>query len=602
MEMDKFKIMVGKCLISGYSRQYILAKLLFPDVVCDVDDDKKPYLKELFPERKLSDNACVTRIGPSPTGFVHLGNLYNAIIAERLAHQSDGTFYLRIEDTDNKREVEGAVETLINAMKYFGVEFDEGATADGDRGNYGPYCQRQRKEIYHTVAKYLVAIGKAYPCFLTEEELTEIREQQTANKENIGIYGKYAEKNRNLTLMEVNENIEAGKPWVLRYKAEKSFGGNNEIAKIVQSLIDKNSGEYFLSDNIYINKNGEEYIKVEDAIRGTLKMPRNSMDFVILKSDGIPTYHFAHVVDDHFMCSTHVIRGEEWLSSLPIHIELFNTLNWQPPVYCHTATLMKMDGESKRKLSKRKDPELALSYYQQEGYSPDAVWEFLLTLLNSNFEEWRIANPDKDYREFPYTLENMSISGALVDLDKLRDISKNVICRMTAEQVYSKWLEWCETYNGDFAQLIKKYPERTVSALNVGKGGNKPRKDLETWKQACDFMSFWYDETFKFEDEMSAEADEETRKLFFAKYLETYNHSDNSSEWFAKVKAITQELGFAVKPKDFKKNPDQYKGSIVNITNMLRIALTGRANAPDIWEVSQVLGEEIVRKRLEKWI
>ncbi|MDE6780110.1 MAG: glutamate--tRNA ligase [Ruminococcus sp.] len=540
-----------------------LAEILFPDIKETPED-----IIKRFPDRNLPDGACVTRIGPSPTGFVHLGNLYNAIIAERLARQSGGVFYLRIEDTDQKREVKGAVETLINAMGYFGVEFDEGATSDGDNGAYAPYRQRQRKNIYQVFAKYLVQQGKAYPCFLTAEELEAIREQQTANKENTGIYGKYAEKSRSLAIEQIEENIASGKPWVLRYMGEET----------------------------------DEYITVEDAVRGRLEMPRNNMDFVLLKSDGIPTYHFAHVIDDHFMHSTHVIRGEEWLSSLPMHVEMFNALDWKQPVYCHTATLMKMDGESKRKLSKRKDPELALSYYQQEGISNDAVWELLLTLLNSNFEEWRIANPDTDYREFPYTLEKMSISGALVDLDKLRDISKNVICRMSAEQVYEKWLEWCVKYNGDFAELIQKYPKRTLSALNVGKGGNKPRKDLETWKQACDFMSFWYDETFKFEDDMSVECDDQTRKLFFARYLETYNHSDGSSEWFAKVKEITQDLGFAVKPKDFKKNPDQYKGSIVNITNMLRIALTGRANAPDIWEVSQVLGEDIVRKRLEKWI
>lgn len=541
----------------------LLAQVLFPDISETPED-----IDRRFPNRVLPSGACVTRIGPSPTGFVHLGNLYNAIIAERLAHQSDGVFYLRIEDTDNKREVEGAVETVINAMAYFGVEFDEGAVVDGDNGNYAPYRQRQRKDIYQVFAKYLVQQGKAYPCFLTAEEIDSIREQQTENKENPGIYGKYAEKSRSLTIEQIKENIEQGKPWVLRYMGVET----------------------------------DEYITVEDAVRDKLEMPRNNMDFVLLKSDGIPTYHFAHVIDDHFMHSTHVIRGEEWLSSLPMHVELFNILGWNQPVYCHTATLMKMEGTSKRKLSKRKDPELALSYYQQEGISQDAVWEFLLTILNSNYEEWRIANPDTDYRKFPYSLEKMSISGALVDLDKLRDISKNVICRMSAEQVCEKWLEWCESYNEEFAQLINKYPERTVSALNVGKGGNKPRKDIETWKQACDFMSFYYDETFEINDEMSAECDDETRKIFFEKYLASYNHEDDSSAWFAKVKELTQELGFAVKPKEFKKNPEQYKGSIVNITNMLRIALTGRANAPDIWEVSHVLGEDIVRKRLEKWL
>lgn len=539
-----------------------LADLLFPDVT-----EKPEEMEARFPERELPEGACVTRIGPSPTGFVHLGNLYNALIGERLAHQSGGVFYLRIEDTDSKREVEGAVETVINAMNYFGVNFDEGAVSGGDNGSYGPYRQRQREGIYHVFAKHLVQRGLAYPCFLTAEQIEAIREKQTANKENPGIYGEYAAC-RDLTLQQVEENIKAGREWVLRYRGVQT----------------------------------DEYISVEDAVRGKLEMPRNNMDFVLLKSDGIPTYHFAHVVDDHLMRSTHVIRGEEWISSLPMHVELFNALGWKMPVYCHTATLMKMEGTGKRKLSKRKDPELALSYYQQEGISSDAIWEFLLTVLNSNFEEWRIANPDADYRDFPYSLEKMSISGALVDLDKLRNISKDVIGRMTADDVYKNWLGWCDEYNKDFAELIRKYPERTIAALNVGKGGNKPRKDLETWKQACSFMSFYYDETFAVSDDMPAECDEETRKLFFAKYLESYNHGDDSSEWFAKVKTITEELGFAVKPKDYKKNPEQYKGSIVHITNMLRIALTGHANAPDIHEVSHVLGEDIVRNRLEKWL
>ncbi len=539
-----------------------LANLLFPDVTAQPED-----MENRFPQRELPAGACVTRIGPSPTGFVHLGNLYNALIGERLAHQSDGVFYLRIEDTDNKREVEGAVETVISAMSYFGVNFDEGAVSGGDNGNYGPYRQRQREEIYHVFAKHLVQRGLAYPCFLTAEEIDVIREKQTANKENPGIYGEYAAC-RDLSVDQVKENISAGKEWVLRYRGVQT----------------------------------DEYIAVEDAVRGKLEMPRNNMDFVLLKSDGIPTYHFAHVVDDHLMRSTHVIRGEEWLSSLPMHVELFGALGWQMPIYCHTATLMKMEGTGKRKLSKRKDPELALSYYQQEGISADSIWEFLLTVLNSNFEEWRIANPDADYRDFPYTLEKMSISGALVDLDKLRNISKDVIGRMTAENVYKNWLSWCEEYDQTFAELIKKYPERTVAALNVGKGGNKPRKDLETWKQACVFMSFYYDETFSVADEMPEECDEETRKLFFAKYLESYDHADDSSAWFDKVKTITDELGFAVKPKDYKKNPDQFKGSIVHITNMLRIALTGRANAPDIHEVSHVLGEDIVRNRIKNWL
>ncbi len=540
-----------------------LANLLFPDVTGTPEE-----LEQRFPERNLPEQAVVTRIGPSPTGFVHLGNLYNAVIGERLAHQSGGVFYLRIEDTDEKRKVEGAVETLISAMQYFGVNFDEGATADGDNGNYAPYRQRQRKEIYHIIAKYLTLQGKTYPCFLTAEEIDAIREQQTANKENPGIYGKYAEANRNLTLEQIQENLNAGKSWVLRFRGEDT----------------------------------EESILVQDAVRGELRMPRNNMDFVLLKSDGIPTYHFAHVVDDHFMRSTHVIRGEEWISSLPMHVELFNTLGWKQPVYCHTATLMKIEDGKKRKLSKRKDPELALAYYQQEGICPEAVWEFLLTLLNSNFEEWRLANPEADYHEFPYTIEKMSISGALVDLDKLRDVSKEVLSRMTAENLYAGLLAWCEEYQTSFAELLKVYHDRAIKALNVGRGGAKVRKDLENWKQACEFLSFYFDETFTQQDNMPEEISETDRKAFFKEYLDSYQHSDDSSAWFAKVKEITEKLGYAVKPKDFKKHPEDYKGSIIHITNMIRIALTGRANAPDIWEVSQVLGEEIVISRLQKWL
>ncbi|MCH5333776.1 MAG: glutamate--tRNA ligase, partial [Agathobacter sp.] len=518
-------------------------------------------------ERDLPQGANVTRIGPSPTGFVHLGNLYNAIIAERLAHQSGGVFYLRIEDTDNKREVPGAVSTIINAMAYFGVNFDEGAVAGGDNGAYGPYRQRQRKDIYQTFAKWLVLQDKAYPCFLSEEEISLIRDRQNEKKEDIGIYGKYAEKNRNLSIDEIKEKIDNGEKWVLRFKGSMN----------------------------------SDYIAVDDAIRGRLEMPRNFHDFILLKSDGIPTYHFAHVVDDHLMRSTHVIRGEEWIPSLPIHIELFREFGWEHPIYCHTATLMKMEGSSKRKLSKRKDPELALSYYQEEGISQDAVWEFLLMILNSNYEEWRIANPMSDYREFAYTLEKMSISGALVDLDKLKDVSKNVISQMTAEEVYEKWHHWCRSYDEEFAALIEKYKGRTVAALSVGRGGEKPRRDIETWKQACQFMSFYYDEKFEIVDAMPEECDEELIRSFFRKYLESFDYRDDSAAWFDKVKGLTEEFGFAVKPKDYKKNPDAYKGSIVHITNMLRVALTGRSNAPDIWEVTHVLGEEIARERLSKW-
>jgi glutamyl-tRNA synthetase len=548
-----------------------LASLLFPEVT-----ETREEVEARFPKRQLPEGAKVTRIGPSPTGFIHLGNLYNAIIAERLAHQSNGVFYLRIEDTDQKREVAGAVETIISSMAYFNVFFDEGATIEGDKGDYGPYRQRQRAAIYHVFAKWLVEQGMAYPCFCTAEELEAVREQQQANKELTGYYGKYAIC-RNWTLEQVQEALAAGKPYVLRFRAPET----------------------------------DQYIEVNDAIRGVLKMPANNMDFVLLKSDGIPTYHFAHCIDDHLMQSTYIIRGEEWIASLPMHVALFAAMGWEEPIYCHTATLMKIDTavdedgnekQIKRKLSKRKDPELALAYYQQEGICQDAVWEFLLTLLNSNYEEWRIANPDASYLDFPYTLEKMSNSGALVDLEKLDNISKEVLCRMPAEKVYEKWSAWCKEYNPDFYALLTANKDKTIQALNVGKGGNKPRKDLVSWKQACDFMSFYYDETFRVEDEMPAEVDEATRKEFFRRYLDSYDHAADSSTWFAKVKEISGDMGFAVKPKDYKKHPEDYKGSIVHTTNMLRVALTGHANAPDIWEVSHVLGEECVRQRIEKYL
>ena len=540
-----------------------LGELLFPDTTLTRED-----MERRFPERRLPPGACVTRIGPSPTGFVHLGNLYNAIIGERLAHQSGGVFFLRIEDTDNKREVDGAVQLVIDSMAHFGVRFDEGATSDGDAGNYGPYRQRQRKEIYHVFAKWLVQNGFAYPCFLTAEELDAIREEQTARKETTGFYGQYAERSRGLTLDQIQKNLNEGKPWVLRYRGVMT----------------------------------EESITVEDAIRGRLVMPRNDMDFVLLKSDGIPTYHFAHVIDDHLMRSTHIIRGEEWLPSLPMHVELFRVLGWTLPTYCHTATLQKMEGSSRRKLSKRKDPELGLSYYVQEGYSKDVLWEFLLTLLNSNYEEWRLANPEAAYLDFPFTLEKMANSGALVDLEKLRSISKEVLCRTAPEKIYGEWLDWCKSYAPEYAALLERYRDRSLAALSVGKGGAKPRKDLETWKQACDFMSFYYDERFQIYDAMPAEIDEAARSSFFRDYLESLDFSDDSKAWFDKVKQLTAAMGFAVRPKDYQKNPEQYRGSIVHVTNMLRIALTGHANAPDIWEVSRVLGEDIVRSRLTRWL
>ena len=536
-----------------------LAELLFPDI------DKTPeYWEEKFPMRDLPEGAKVTRIGPSPTGFIHLGNLYNALIGERLAHQSNGVFFLRIEDTDNKREVQGAVETVLQAMEFFGVHFDEGAVVDGDNGAYGPYRQRQRKEIYQTMAKHLVRQGKAYPCFCSEDELAAMREKQQAAKENFGYWGAYA-KCRDLTYEQIEDNLKKGKPFVLRYRSEGT---------------------------------GEKNIRVFDAIRGELEMQENYQDLVLLKSDGIPTYHFAHVVDDHLMRTTHVVRGEEWLATLPMHVQLFDIMGWKRPIFCHTAVLEKIDGEQRRKLSKRKDPELALAFYQAEGYLPRAVWEYLLTVLNSNYEEWRIANPNADCREFEFTAEKMSNSGTLFDLDKLNDISKEVIASMSAAEIYEQLLVWAKAYQPDFAVLLERDRAYAERIIDIGRNGDRPRKDMLTWGQAVRFLSFYFDETYKREDEYPANVTNEMRNEIISAYLETLDFGDDGSAWFAKVKDIAAAKGFALKPKDYKKHPEDYPGSIVDVSNVIRVAITGRQNSPDLWEISQAIGEDRIRARV----
>ncbi len=543
-----------------------LAELLFPNV-----DKSTDYYEQLYPNRVMPQGACITRIGPSPTGFVHLGNLYNAIIGERLAHQSNGKIFLRIEDTDSKREVEGAVETIINSMNYFGVTFDEGVTLNGDVGNYAPYTQSKRKDIYQTFAKKLVEMGYAYPCFCTEEELQEMSQKQEEQKCDFrGYYGEWAIW-RDRSIEDIKSNLDKGLPYVLRFRS------NGDMHK---------------------------HISVQDGIRGELKVQENYQDFVLLKSDGIPTYHFAHVVDDHLMRTTHVIRGEEWLATLPIHVQLFDTLGWQRPLYCHTAQLMKIDEDTdkKRKLSKRKDPELALAYYVSEGYIPEAVWVYLLTVLNSNFEEWYYANPEKSYLEFPYSLEKMSSSGALLDIPKFNDTSKEVISRLSAERIYNGIAEWSKTYDTTFYNAFTKDEEYSKKVIDIGRSGNKPRKDIENWKQATKFLSFYYDETFAQQDEFPQNANGSDKDTILTKYLQTLDFNDTQEEWFNKVRAIAEELNYALQPKKYKKNPELYKGSIVDVSNVIRVALTGRQNSPDIYEISQVMGEVAVRDRLSKAI
>ena len=540
-----------------------LAELLFPDITTTAEE-----LEARYPKRDLPEGARVTRMGPSPTGFIHLGNLYGALTDERLAHRSGGVAFLRIEDTDDKREVEGAVPMLIDALDYFGIRFDEGATEDGETGDYGPYWQSERSSIYKTFVKKLVSEGKAYPCFMSEEEIADIRAMQEANKLNPGIYGEYA-KHRDLSLEEVEARLAAGEVPVMRLRS---------------------TGD------------PSKYFHVFDAIRGDISMPENEQDVVILKKTGLPTYHFAHVVDDHLMRTTHVVRGEEWIGSLPIHVELFQKLGWELPVYCHNTVLMKVDETTgtKRKLSKRKDPELGLGYYKELGYFPEAVREYLMTILNSDYEEWRMANPDAALEDFPFEASKMSSSGTLFDLSKLNDISKDVLAKKSAQEIYDFELAWAKEFAPEKALLLARDPEKTKRIFDIDRGGEKPRKDLIFAQQIFGFISYFFDETFSPETEMPAECSADDIREIFRRYKEGYCEADDNSAWFEKIRAITADLGYAVKPKDYKKNPDQYKGHVGHVSNCIRIALTGRSNSPDLWTIQQIMGKEQVFARLDK--
>ena len=541
-----------------------IADILFPNITKSISY----YEDTMFPKRNLPDGAKVTRLGPSPTGFIHLGNLYGAFVDERLAHQSEGVFMLRIEDTDEKRKVDGAVETIISSLEYFGLKFDEGAGIDVETGNYGPYFQSNREEIYQCVAKLLIENGRAYPCFCTEVELEEARKKQEELKINTGYYGKWA-RDRELTFEEVQTHLNNNESFVLRFKSEGSEEGTFEI---------------------------------EDAIRGKLVIHENYQDVVILKTNGIPTYHFAHVVDDHLMRVTHVVRGEEWLSTLPIHYEIFKTLGWDTPIYCHTAHLMKMDNGSKRKLSKRKDPELGLGYYMDLGYHPASVREYLLTILNSNYEEWRIENPNNSTDDFIFTLEKMSNSGALFDLDKLNNISKDVLIKISVEEIYDFLLNWAIVHKTEIVNILKNNKESVLKLLSVGRTVDKPRKDLMYCEQIFEFINYFFDEYFKIVDNYPENINDEEAKKLLKEYLNTYNHSDDQSQWFDKIRAIAEENGYAAKPKDYKKNPEKYKGHVGDVSSVIRIAVVGRSTSPDVWEIQQIMGENKVRERIESAI
>ena len=543
-----------------------LANLIFPNA------KEISYYEEKYPERNLKEGAIVTRFAPSPTGFVHIGGLYQSVIARKLATQTDGVFFLRVEDTDQKREVENGITGIVQALNDFGIVPDEGMISETEgKGNYGPYRQSQRKEIYQSYAKYLISQGKAYPCFCTPEDVEEIRNKQEAAKIRPGYYGVWA-KCRNVTVEEAIKRIENGEKYIIRFKSP-----GREDRKI----------------------------KHHDVIKGNVDFPENDQDIVIIKADGLPTYHFAHAIDDHLMRTTHVIRGDEWLSSVPLHLQLFHELGFKAPKYAHIAPIMKNDNGNKRKLSKRKDPEAAVSYYDEEGIPEEAVKEYLLNIANSNFENWRRANKEKSIEEFELQLNKMSVSGALFDMVKLLDVGKTVISMFTAEEVYEKSLEWANKYDNELKEMLKD-KEYALKIFSIERGNKKPRKDISKWSEVKENIEYMYDDKFlNKEQEYPYQVINEKEDInkILELYLEKYyNENDDKQEWFDKIKELSGELGYAKEVKEFKANPEAYKAHVGDVSTVIRVALTGRTNTPDMYEIMEVLGKESIEKRLKKAI
>jgi glutamyl-tRNA synthetase len=540
-----------------------LANLIFPEV------KEISYYEEKYPERSLPEGAVVTRFAPSPTGFVHIGGLYQALVARTIAKKTSGVFFLRIEDTDQKREVENGVTGIVNSLKDFDMAPDEGMITETEEiGNYGPYKQSLRGEIYKAYAKYLIEQGKAYPCFCTPEELDEIRKKQENAKIRPGYYGVWA-KCRNLTVEEAMEKIKNGEPYIIRFKSP-----GREDRKI----------------------------KHKDIIKGNVDFPENDLDIVIIKADGLPTYHFAHAIDDHLMHTTHVIRSDEWLSSVPLHLQLFQELGFKAPKYAHISPIMKNDNGGKRKLSKRKDPEAAVSYYKEQGIPVEAVKEYLLNIANSTFENWRRANPDKSIDEFDFQLTKMSVSGALFDMIKLLDIGKTVISKMTAEEVYEKAMTWAKEYDKELEEMLQD-KEYALKVFGIERGNKKPRKDIAKWSDVKENIDYMYDDKFFSKKQeypyqvINEKSDiEKILKLYIEKY---YNENDDKQAWFDNIKELAGELGYAKEVKEFKANPDKYKAHVGDVSTVLRVALTSRTNTPDMYEIMQVFGKERIAKRLQ---
>ena len=541
-----------------------LADLIFPNA------KEISYYEEKYPERNLPEGAVVTRYAPSPTGVVHIGGIYQSLVAIMEAKKTDGVFFLRIEDTDQKREIENAISDIVNSLIDFEMKPDEGMLNEEESfGNYGPYKQSQRKEIYEAYAKYLIEQGKAYPCFCSPEDGEAIRQKQEEAKIRPGYYGIWA-KCRNITVEEAINRINNGEDYVIRFKSP-----GREDRKI----------------------------KHKDIIKGNVEFPENDQDIVIIKSDGLPTYHFAHAVDDHLMRTTHVIRGDEWLASVPLHLQLFQELGFKPPKYAHIAPILKNDQGNKRKLSKRKDPESAVSYYKEEGIPVEAVKEYLLNIANSSFENWRRANPDKNIEEFDFKLNKMSVSGALFDMVKLLDIGKTVISKMTAEDVYDNVFEWAKKYNKELEEMLK-YKDYSLKVFGIERGNKKPRKDISKWSEVQENIQYMYDEKFfnsNIEYPYQVINFKEDINKILSLYIEKYfDENDDKEMWFNKIKDLAEECGYAREVKEFKANPGMYKAHVGDVSTVLRVALTGRTNTPDMYEIIKVLGKESVLKRLKR--
>lgn len=540
------------------------AELLFGSITKTPED-----YEELYPERNLNEGAVVTRFAPSPTGFLHFGGLFASFIGKTAAKSTDGVFYLRIEDTDKKREVENGVSLIVKGFEDFGIEFDEGMLSETEeKGAYGPYTQSKRTEIYQAFVKALVEKGLAYPCFMTEDELAKIREKQEAEKLLPGIYGEFA-KYRGITFEEAEKRIKNGDEYVVRLMSPGK------------------------EDN---------RIKFKDGIKGEIEMPENILDVVLLKKDGTPTYHFAHVVDDHLMRTTHVIRGDEWISSVPIHLQLFYLCGFKPPKYVHISPIMKEENGGKRKLSKRKDPEAAVSFYSEAGYPKGAVWEYMMTLANSNYEDWRLANPDSSIDDFKFTFSKMSKAGALFDIVKLSDVSKNYICKLSAEEVYDMVTDWAKENNERLYKLLCDDEEYSKAIFAIERGNAKPRKDIAKWSDVEDYVSYFYSELWDGKRDFADNLSNADMIEIIEQYKDIYDENASAEDWFPQVREMAVKLGYAKAPKEYKKNPDDFKGHVGDVAGVIRIAVTGRRNTPDLYEILQTLGRDEVISRLDSAI